>query len=55
MNWLVNPQESSIIVTGKVKEEPREVGGFELDATDLKVIRMQMIIPLPQKNMDGIS
>ncbi|MCK7524751.1 MAG: hypothetical protein MZV64_47660 [Ignavibacteriales bacterium] len=31
-------QESSIEVTGKVKEEPRAPGGFELDATDLKVI-----------------
>lgn len=29
-------QESSFEVTGKVKEEPRSVGGFELEVTDLK-------------------
>jgi len=27
-------QESSIIITGKVKSEPRSVGGYEIDVTD---------------------
>ena len=32
-------QESSIEVTGKVKEEHRAIGGYELDGTGLKVIQ----------------
>src|SRR6266436_7737729 len=31
-------QESSVIVRGKVREEKRAVGGFELDVTDLQVV-----------------
>jgi len=42
-------QESSITVTGKVKEEPRAVGGFELDATDLKVISESHDYPITPK------
>jgi asparaginyl-tRNA synthetase len=42
-------QESSIIVTGKVKEEPRAVGGFELDATGLKVISESHDYPITPK------
>lgn len=42
-------QESSVIVTGKVKEEPRAVGGFELDATDLKVISEAHEYPITPK------
>ncbi len=42
-------QESSIIVTGKVKEEPRAVGGFELDGTDLKVISEAHEYPITPK------
>ncbi|MEO8233531.1 MAG: amino acid--tRNA ligase-related protein, partial [Ignavibacteriota bacterium] len=43
-------QESSIEVTGKVKEEPRAPGGFELDATDLKVISEAHDYPITPKD-----
>lgn len=42
-------QESSIEVTGKVKIEPRAPGGFELDATDLKVISEAHDYPITPK------
>lgn len=42
-------QESSIIVTGKVKEEPRAVGGFELDGTNLEVISEAHEYPITPK------
>lgn len=42
-------QESSIIVTGKVKEEPRAVGGYELDATGLEVISEAHEYPITPK------
>ncbi|MCH8171433.1 MAG: asparagine--tRNA ligase [Bacteroidetes bacterium] len=42
-------QESSIEVTGKVKEEPRSPGGFELDATDLKIISEAHDYPITPK------
>ncbi len=42
-------QESSIEVTGKVKEEPRAPGGFELDGTDLKVIGESVDYPITPK------
>lgn len=43
------PQESSIEVTGVVKDEPRAVGGFELDATDLKIISEAEEYPITPK------
>ena len=43
-------QESSITVTGKVKEEKRAPGGFELDATDLKVISEAVDYPITPKD-----
>lgn len=43
-------QESSIIVTGKVKEEPRSPGGFELDATDLQIIHETHDYPITPKD-----
>jgi len=43
-------QESSIEVTGKVKAEPRAVGGYELDATDLKVIQASYEYPITPKD-----
>ena len=43
-------QESSIEVTGKVKEEPRAPGGFELDATDLKIISEAHDYPITPKD-----
>ena len=42
-------QESSIEVTGKVKLEPRAPGGFELDASDLKVISEAHDYPITPK------
>ena len=42
-------QESSIEVKGKVKVEPRAVGGYELDATDLKVISEAHDYPITPK------
>ena len=43
-------QESSIEVKGKVKAEPRAVGGYELDATDLKVISEAHEYPITPKD-----
>ena len=43
-------QESSITVTGKVKEEKRAPGGYELDATDLKVISEAVDYPITPKD-----
>jgi asparaginyl-tRNA synthetase len=42
-------QESSIIVTGKVKQEPKAPGGYELDATDLKIIHETHDYPITPK------
>jgi asparaginyl-tRNA synthetase len=42
-------QESSIEVTGKVKEEPRSVGGYELDATGLTIIQNAENYPITPK------
>ncbi len=42
-------QESSIKVTGKVKEEPRAPGGYELDATNLEVIHETHDYPITPK------
>jgi asparaginyl-tRNA synthetase len=42
-------QESSISVSGKVKEEKRAPGGYELDATDLKIISEAVDYPITPK------
>jgi asparaginyl-tRNA synthetase len=42
-------QETSFEVTGVVKEEPRAVGGFELDATDLKQVSQAAEYPITKK------
>ncbi|MBZ0198702.1 MAG: asparagine--tRNA ligase [Ignavibacteriaceae bacterium] len=42
-------QESSIAVTGKVKEEKRAPGGYELDATGLEVINEAIDYPITLK------
>jgi asparaginyl-tRNA synthetase len=42
-------QESSITVSGKVKEEKRAPGGYELDATDLKIISEAIDYPITPK------
>ncbi|HKB84910.1 MAG TPA: asparagine--tRNA ligase [Ignavibacteriaceae bacterium] len=42
-------QESSIEITGKIKEEKRAPGGYELDASDLKVISESHDYPITLK------
>lgn len=42
-------QETSIGVTGKIKEEPRAPGGFEMDATGLSVIGEAHEYPITPK------
>ena len=42
-------QESSFSVTGLVKEEKRAIGGFELDAVDLKMIGESNEYPITPK------
>ncbi|MCF6268844.1 MAG: asparagine--tRNA ligase [Melioribacteraceae bacterium] len=42
-------QEASYEVTGIVKEEPRAVGGYELDATDVKLISSSDDYPITPK------
>ncbi len=42
-------QESSIAITGKVKEEKRAPGGYELDASDLKIISETHDYPITPK------
>lgn len=42
-------QESSFEVTGTVKEEPRAVGGYELDVADLKIIGESVDYPITPK------
>src|SRR5262252_415526 len=32
-------QESSVIVTGKIRADPRAVGGHEMDVEDLEVVQ----------------
>ena len=43
-------QESSFEITGIVKSEPRAVGGFELDVTDLKLIGDSIDYPITPKD-----
>ncbi len=43
-------QESAITVTGKIKVEPRAVGGYELDATDLSVLHETHDYPITPKD-----
>ena len=42
-------QEASYEVTGIVKEEPRAIGGYELDATDVKLIGASEDYPITPK------
>ena len=42
-------QEASFEITGTVKEEPRAIGGFELDAVDLKSIGESHEYPITPK------
>jgi len=42
-------QESSVIVTGKVKADPRQVGGYELEVTNLEVVQIAEEYPIQPK------
>ncbi len=42
-------QETSFEITGKIKEEPRAIGGYEMDAVDLKVIGKSENYPITPK------
>lgn len=42
-------QEASVEVTGKIKEEPRAVGGYELDCTDVKLLGESIDYPITPK------
>ncbi len=42
-------QESSFTVTGKIKEEPRSPGGFEMKVTNLEVINIAKDYPITPK------
>ena len=48
-------QESSIIVTGKVKEDTRQVGGVEIDATGLIVIQDAKDYPISPKRTRDLN
>ena len=42
-------QESSLLLTGSVREEPRAPGGFELDVTDVTVLQVAEAYPITPK------
>jgi len=44
------PQESSIIVKGKVREDKRAPGGYELNLTDIKVVQLAKSYPISKKS-----
>lgn len=44
------PQESSVIVTGEVRAEPRAPGGFELSVTDLQAVQLAQEYPISPKD-----
>ncbi len=42
-------QESSLIVRGKVRKEPRAPGGYELDATEVQIVQLAQDYPITPK------
>jgi asparaginyl-tRNA synthetase len=42
-------QETSFEITGTIKEEPRAIGGFEMDASDLRIIGKSENYPITPK------
>src|SRR2546428_5539279 len=42
-------QESSLMVTGKVKKEDRAPGGYEMDASDLQIVQIAQDYPITPK------
>ncbi len=43
-------QESAVTVTGDVREDPRQVGGYELQVSDLKLISLAEDYPISPKS-----
>lgn len=43
------PQESSVIVTGEVRQDPRAPGGYELAVTDLQPVHLAQEYPITPK------
>lgn len=43
------PQESSVIVTGEVRKEPRAPGGYELSVSDLQALQLAQDYPITPK------
>lgn len=48
-------QETSILITGIVKEDSRSKFGYELDVTDLEIVGHSEDYPITPKNMVQIS
>ncbi len=47
-------QESSVIITGTVKQENRAPGGFEIDVTNLEIVQLSKDYPItPKDHGDG--
>ena len=44
------PQESSLIAAGKVRQEPRAPGGYELALKDVKIVQLARQYPLGKKS-----
>ncbi|MDH7488248.1 MAG: asparagine--tRNA ligase [Anaerolineae bacterium] len=42
-------QESSLIVRGKVRKEPRAPGGYELDASEVRIVQLAQDYPITPK------
>ncbi|MCX7908820.1 MAG: asparagine--tRNA ligase [Ignavibacteria bacterium] len=42
-------QESSVIIKGRVREDQRAPGGFEIDVTDIKIIQLTKDYPITPK------
>ncbi|MCZ6878082.1 MAG: OB-fold nucleic acid binding domain-containing protein, partial [Acidobacteria bacterium] len=42
-------QESSLVVTGKIKQEERAVGGFEMDVSHLEAMQVAETYPITPK------
>ena len=42
-------QESSLIVRGKVRKEPRAPGGYEVDATEVRIVQLAQDYPITPK------
>ncbi len=43
-------QESSLIITGTVKQEDRSPGGFEIDVTNLEIVQLSKDYPITPKD-----